>query len=144
MAIRLVSHISSIGADEVLQSGFKSNHSTESALLSVTNDLCRSCDVGHASILILLDLSAAFDTIDHDILLDRLKSFIGITGAALDWFKSYIQGRSQCVTFNDSTSSPHTVSFGVPQGSVLGPFLFRIYLLPLGALLHNLGLSFLC
>ena len=100
VALRLVSQISSIGADEVLQSGFKSNHSTESALLCVTNDLRRSCDAGHASILILLDLSAAFDTIDHDILLDGLKSFLGIIGAALDWFKSYLQGRSQCVTFS--------------------------------------------
>jgi len=142
VAVRLVSHISFMGADEVLQSGFKSGHSTESALLCVTNDLRRSCDAGHASILILLDLSAAFDTIDHDILLDRLKSFLGITGTALDWFKSYLRGRSQCVTFNNSTSVPHAVSYGVPQGSVLGPLLFRIYLLPLGTLLRKLGLSF--
>ena len=133
---------SSVGMGQIFAANSVKNAPEEWKIGILLLRCSESCDAGHASILILLALSAAFDTIDHNILLDRLKSFLGITGAALDWFKSYLQGRSQCVTFNDSTSSPHAVSYGVPQGSVLGPLLFRIYLLPLGTLLRNLGLSF--
>ena len=88
VAARLHSHISYNSLYETFQSGFRSGHSTETALVRVTNDLLMSADSGSPSILILLDLTAAFDTIDHHILLYRLYT-LGICGAALDWFSSY-------------------------------------------------------
>ena len=96
------------------------------------------------SILVLLDLSAAFDTIDHSILFHRMYTRFGITGIALNWFKSYLTNRSQVVTIGDCCSAPKTLNFGVPQGSVLGPILFTIYTTPLGdiARKYNLGNHF--
>ena len=79
------------------------------------------------SVLILLDLSAAFDTIDHAILLQRLEQLISIKGTALNWFKSYFADRFQFVQINDESSVHTKVNHGVPQGSVLGPILFSIY-----------------
>ncbi len=79
------------------------------------------------AILVLLDLSAAFDTIDHNILLETLKNEVGIAGDALQWFKSYLTGRQQRVKIGTSVSSSHELLYGVPQGSVLGPQLFSLY-----------------
>ena len=129
---------------ESFQSGFKIKHSTESALLRVTNDLRNSASRGHVSMLILLDLSSAFDTIDHSILIGRLKTFIGLSGSALDWFTSYLSNRSFQVRQSTDISDRYVFQHGVPQGSVLGPILFRIYILPLLALLSSLDLSFHC
>ena len=78
-------------------------------------------DKGRVTTLTLLDLSAAFDTIDHDILFNRLDSWFGITGTALHWFEFYLSNRFQQVKLNNSLSSKAPLSFGVPQGSVLGP-----------------------
>ena len=141
---RLVKHMSSFLHYEIFQSGFKANHSTESALLHITNELRLSADSGKVSILVLLDLSAAFDTLNHSILINRLKTFIGLSGSALDWFISYLSHRSFQVKQNSDTSTHHSFEYGVPQGSVLGPILFRIYILPLLVLLSSLGLSFHC
>ncbi len=87
--------------------------------------------------LTLLDLSSAFDTIDHDILLDRLSSLYGINGIALTWFKSYLSDRTQFVTINDTNSKSVPLTFGVPQGSVLGPILFILYIKPLSSLIKS-------
>ena len=85
------------------------------------NDLLIASDNGLVSVLVLLDLSAAFDTIDHNIILQRLEHQIGIKGTALSWFRSYLSDRSQFVHVIDESSINTTVSHGVPQGSVLGP-----------------------
>lgn len=90
--------------------------------------------------MVLLDLSAAFDTIDHGILLSRLRS-IGVKGAALDWIKSYISDRTQAVSINGTLSSNVHLPFGVPQGSVLGPILFTIYSRPVIAIAQKHGLN---
>ncbi len=93
-------------------------------------------------ILVLLDLSAAFDTVDHKLLLDRLENRLGITGNALLWFKSYLMDRKQRVQINGVCSKSTNLTCGVPQGSVLGPILFTVYTLPLGDILRKHGLSY--
>uniref|UniRef100_A0A8P4K1H9 Reverse transcriptase domain-containing protein n=1 Tax=Dicentrarchus labrax TaxID=13489 RepID=A0A8P4K1H9_DICLA len=129
---------------EVFQSGFKTVHSTGSALLRVFNDIFLATDSGDCVILVLLDLTAAFDTVDHEILISRLKQWVGIRGIALEWFRSYLADRTFCVSLGDSVSSSAPLSCGVPQGSVLGPLLFSLYLLPLGSILRKHGFSFHC
>ena len=94
--------------------------------------------------LILLDLTAAFDTVDHNILVPRLQHLVGISGTALDWFKSYLSDRTICISLGGSESRSAPLSFGVPQGSILGPLLFSLYLLPQGSILRKHGLSFHC
>ncbi len=96
------------------------------------------------TILLLLDLSAAFDTLDHDILIDRLSTFLNLSDSALNWFKSYLSDRTQSVITEKGLSNPRPVPYGVPQGSVDGPQLFRIYILPLLLLLQKLGFAIHC
>jgi len=93
---------------------------------------------------VLLDLSAAFDTIDHKTLLDRLQKYTGIKGQALRWFRSYLSDCHNFVYLNREKSKITSVNYGVPQGSVLGPLLFSIYMLPLGNIIRKHGISFHC
>lgn len=127
---------------EVFQSGFRVKHSTESALLRVQNDLLLNTDTRASSILMLLDLSAAFDTIDHNILVSRLENHVGICGIALKWFTSYLADRSFAVKVGECMSTSAPLKCGVPQGSILAPLLFSLYLLPLGAIFRKHGVSF--
>ncbi len=144
VASQLRTHLISNNLFESFQSGFRSKHSTETALLKVTNDLLLSADSGHLTILILLDLTAAFDTINHTILLSRLEYMLHITGTALSWIHSYLTNRQQFISINNCTSSTAPLSQGVPQGSVLGPLLFILYILPLGQIIRQHGLQFHC
>ncbi|XP_076155180.1 uncharacterized protein LOC143138640 [Alosa pseudoharengus] len=125
------------------QSGFKSGHSTETALLSVTKALKEARATARSSVLILLDLSAAFDTVNHRILLSILAN-MGISGSALSWFESYLTGRSFNVSWLGQLSAPHHLTTGVPQGSVLGPLLFAIYTTSLGQIIRSHGFSYHC
>ena len=110
-----------------LQSAYRQNHSTETALIKVKNDLLMDMDKGHVTLLVLLDLSAAFDTVDHTILLGRLQSLLGLRGNALSWFQSYLNGRSQRISVDGTLSDKFELECSVPQGSCLGPLLFTIY-----------------
>ena len=105
-----------------LQSAYKSGHSTETALLHVHNDIMMAVDKGKHVFLVLLDLSAAFDTVDHEILLLFLKEHVGLSGSVLRMFESYLQGRSQCISINNILSTLSHLVFGVPQGSVFGAY----------------------
>ena len=126
---------------EQFQSGFRPQHSTETALIKITNDLLCAADAGLLSILILLDLSAAFATIPHQLLLEQLMS-IGVCGTAYKWFESYLSERTYFVQIQDQRSENSTLHRGVPQGSVLGPLLFIVYLLPLGNIFRHYGIQF--
>uniref|UniRef100_A0A3Q3MS83 Reverse transcriptase domain-containing protein n=1 Tax=Mastacembelus armatus TaxID=205130 RepID=A0A3Q3MS83_9TELE len=144
VAKQLSDHLHRNELFEDFQSGFRAHHSTETALLKVTNDLLLASDNGLVSILVLLDLSAAFDTIDHNILLQRLEHVIGIRGTALKWFQSYLSDRFQFVHVHDEPSTQTKVSYGVPQGSVLGPILFTLYMLPLGYIIRKHSINYHC
>lgn len=106
---------------EKYQSGFRKGHSTETALLKVVNDMRLNIDKGNASVLILLDLSAAFDTVDHCILINRLEKLVGLSGIVLNWFNTYVTERTFLVNIDEYTSQEHNILYGVPQGSILGP-----------------------
>ena len=126
---------------EPMQSAYRACHSTEIALVRVQNDILRTLDQGGAAILVLLDLSAAFDTIDHSILLSRMESVLGVKGSALQWFKSYLLCRKQRIKINDDFSENQEILWSVPQGSVLGALLFLIYIIPLAQLIRSYGLN---
>ena len=126
-AVQLTDHMTTNKLHLLLQSAYKEHHSTESSLLKVKNDILMNMDAQKVTLLVLLDLSAAFDTVRHDILLDRLRTAIGVSGKELEWFTSYLSGRSQQVAVNGGLSSSFPLKQGVPQGRCLGPVLFTIY-----------------
>lgn len=109
------------------QSAYRQFHSTESAVLLVHNDIVRAIDRGHNVALVLLDLSSAFDTVDHRTLLTILQSRFSVTNQPLQWFHSYLTGRTQVFTTHSSQTLPIPLTTGVPQGSSLGPTQFIAY-----------------
>ena len=113
------------------------NLNTETVLLRILNDLLTSLDDSKISILLLLDLSVALDTIDHENLLSRLKHDFGIRGTALNWFRSYLSDRKHYVLIDDHKSTETFLEFGVPQGSVLGTVLFILYTTPFTCLIQK-------
>ena len=123
------------------QSANKTGHSCETALIRVYNDIVTTIGRGNGAVLVLLDLSAAFDTIDHDNLFCILEKYVGICGNALKLIKAYFSNRTQRVQIDNVLSDFANIICGVPQGSVLGPLKFCLYLLPLSAILryHNMG-----
>ena len=123
------------------QSAYRQHHSVETALIRVQNDLLQSMDRGNEAVLVLLDLTSAFDTVDHSILLTRLMERFGVTEVASDWFASYLSGRQQRVMSQDVTSDPAPLLWGVPQGSVVGPLLFICYTAPVEDIILAHGFS---
>ena len=109
------------------QSAYRCHHSIETAVTKVYSDILGAADDGKLSLVILLDLSAAFDLVDHSLLLKRLESTYGFDGLTLEWFKNYSSDRSFIVRCCGTKSDFVDSSVGVPQGSVLGPLLFSLY-----------------
>ena len=125
---RLDKHMKDNNLQSKYQYGYKKGHSTELLLLHVVNELLTAFDNKFATILLLLDLSAAFDTVDQDKLLHILYHEIGITGTAHKWFVSFLKDRTQRVMINDTYSDSASLDYGVAKGSVLGPIFFNIYI----------------
>ena len=142
VAARLLSHMDLHNLHELMQSSYKSFHSCETALLKVKNDILQAIHGKKCVLLVLLDLSAAFDTVDHQKLLKILQEKLGLTGTALKWFISYLSERIQSVVIDGLESELWNILFGVPQGSVLGPILFIIYTSPLGKILRRHNIMF--
>ena len=114
VASRMNQHMLSNNLHEIMQSSYKEFHSTETALTCVLDDLLCAIDDKKSALLLMLDLSAAFDTVDHNILLNRMENRLGIRGNALNWFKSYLSERSQCVLIKGIMSNQKELRFGVP------------------------------
>ena len=107
------------------QSGFRPGHSTSTALLEVSDCILKNIDEGNLTGAVFLDLSKAFDMIDHSLL--KIKLALGVRGRALAWFDNYLSGRTQSVSVNGTYSDTADLSLGVPQGSALGPLLFILF-----------------
>jgi len=121
------------------QSTYRKGHSTETALLKVVNDIQRAAGNGQCTALLALDISSAFDAVDHSTLTDRARTVFGIHDVALDWLRSFVTERTQQIAIGSEKSAMFPCASGVPQGSVLGPILFGMYVSPIGDVIsqHN-------
>lgn len=126
MELQMKSYIDAQNVLPAMQSGFRSGYNCTSALCNVTDDIFRACDDNQITVLVLLDYSRAFDTINHRLLLSIFK-YIGFGREAVKLMNSYLSGRSQAVVYGDTISDPLRITKGVPQGSILGPLAFTIY-----------------
>ena len=125
--MQLTNHLTSNHLTHKFQPAYCTRHSTERALLHIISDILTTSDANQVSILTLLDLSAAFDIVDHTILFSRLEQHFCVSTLALSWFKSYLSNRFQFVSASGSNSKWPNVDYGVPQGSMLRLILFVLY-----------------
>jgi len=126
VAKQLVTYLKDASLLPDRQSAYRAHHSTETAVLKVLADILLALDTGNLSVLTLQELSAAFDSVDHETLLRRLQTSYGLGGVVINWFASYLTGRTQNVRSSANSSTPSAVLYGVPKGSVLGPILFLL------------------
>ena len=134
---QLIEHTDTHSLSEPLQSAYRTLHSTETALACVHNDILRALDDQKAVLLLMLDLSAAFDTVDHVIMLQRLRDDFGVTGVTYDWYMSYLQNRSCQVFVSGAHFEDFILKYGLPQGSVTGPLGFVYYTHVVGRILRH-------
>ena len=134
-------HMNSNSLHQENQSAYRQNHSTETALLKIHNDLLLAMDDKKCTLLVLLDMSAAFDTVEHTILLNMFKQDFSITGTANTWLASYFTNRTQCVNINSVLSDPCQIVCGMPQGSILGPKGYPMYVSPIFKIAEKHGIS---
>ena len=133
-------HLESNNLYSTVQSGYRKHHSCETLLVRMSDDILKDINKDKVVVLLLLDLSAAFDTIDHDLLIWKLLTQYGIDGNALDWFTNYLSNRKFTVKINSKICDFFCLLFGVPQGSLLGPVLFVLYVKALENIARKYGL----
>jgi len=141
MMSRLVAHVEQSPSYNRYQSAYRKGYSTETAITRLLNDTYCNADNKARTLLVQLDLSAAFDTIDLYTLMNRVEHTFGISGRALMWLKSYLKNREQFIRVGNQQSASKTCEFGVPQGSVLGPLLFTLYVAPIANVIASFGIS---
>ena len=134
---RLDEHLVDCSLYDPLQSAYRKNHSTETVTLKLCNDVITGLDLGHCTLMASLDLSAAFDTVDHTIFLRRLQTLYCVNGTVIEWFKSYLRHRQHKVSINGILSTARTLKCGVPQGSVLGARMYSMYVKPLSDIMNR-------
>ena len=122
---RVYNHLDSKGLLYEKQFGFQRNNSTEHAILPLTRDITGSFEKGEYTLGVFIDLSKAFDTVDHQVLIKKLQ-YYGIDGTALKWFKSYLRNRKQYTSSQDLSENCLDIICAFPQGSILGPLLFLV------------------
>jgi hypothetical protein len=137
---KVLFHLEHNHLTDPFQSAYKKHHSCETTILSILNDAYTAMDKREVTIMAFLDMSAAFDTVDHNLLSQKLLS-LGIAGEALEWFKVYLSGRSHSTQVDGLMSQPLALKMGVPQGSVLGPLLFSIYIRDLSEVIEESGVK---
>ena len=126
------------------QSAYRRHHSSKTAMLKIASDVFDAANAGHVTILALLDLSAALDTVDHDILLQRLNQTYGIGGTVLHWVRSFLSGQVLVVHFAGQHSKESPLLYGLPQGSVSGPILFSLYTADVVRIAQSFGMCIHC
>jgi hypothetical protein len=141
VAVQLNEYLTSNGLLPRCQSAYRKKHSTETAMLRVLSDFLTAADRKKVTLLGLLDMSAAFDCVDHVILLERLRLGFGLTDDVISWIRSFLTGRTQQVAYNGMLSTVQPVLFGVPQGSVLGPILYVMYTAELERIVERHGMK---
>ena len=137
IAKQLLEHIHVHNLDNPYQSAYKAGRSIETALLSINNEVHLSLSRGEPTALVLLDLSAAFDTIDHSTLLSCLHIWFGVGGSVLKWFTSYLTDGYQSIKICSTVSDVCNLLFGIPQDNVPGPLLFSLYTTPLSLIISK-------
>ena len=140
VASRLNQYKDEFDLREINQSAYRKGHSCETAILKIMSDILLACDKNQCTLLVMLDLSATFDTVDHSILLKRLQTQQGFDGNILNWIQSYLHQRTQSVVVNGKISQRKTKDCDVPQGSVLGPDFYSDFTQPLGDLIRHYGI----
>ena len=141
-ASQIIEHSDKYSLSKPLQSAYRTLHSTETALACVHNDILRALDDQKAVLLLMLDLSAAFDTVDHEIMLERLRDDFGVSGYVYAWYKSYLANRSCQVSVSGKYSKVFHLRYGLPQGSVTGPLGFVYYTHVVGRILRHHGVKY--
>jgi hypothetical protein len=138
---RVISHVEQAPCFNRFQSAYRRDHSTETAILRMLNDAYCTADNKSRTLLVQLDPSAAFDTIDHSTLLKRLECTFGLSGAVLRWVRSYISCRSQYVHVGQKQSATVLYEYGLPQGSVLGPLIYTLYVAPIASVIASFNVD---
>ena len=141
MIEQIEDHLTKNELHEPLQSAYTCNHSTETAVVRVTNDILQALDCGQCVYLVLLDLSPAFNTIDHKVFLSLLREDYGVTGGVADWMESYLRNRHQIINVNDALSDKISLQYGFSQGSKIGPLGFKSYTKRLMAIAKQYGVD---
>ena len=142
MVKRITEHLDRNNLNEKFQSAYRPGHSTETALVRTCNDIVGELDNKRGVLLVMLDLSAAFDTLDYSVLTSRMENRLGISGTALKWVDDYHRGRTQSVIIEGLIPSPIGLESGGPQGSVMGSEYYKMYTLPVGDIIRKHDLRY--